>query len=525
MTTTRRVFCLILCLLLVMPGTAFAAASTIDVDIPGAFDYSAAYEMLEKLNAYRAENSLEPLTMDEDLLEAAMLRAAEISLFFSHERPNGMMCDTVSVKLNAENIAKLQATVDKVMDGWKKSPGHNANMLDGDYQSVGIGAAKIGGYWFWVQYFGFGSGTEESTPSGGQESQTYTVQTLTEGTISSNLSWSFDEGTRTLTVTGTGAISSNDIDRITGWASCADSIVVSEGITSLCDQIFYGPSTITQVTLPSTLQSIGTAAFYSCNALTDVHYGGTQADWSGIAVGEYNTVLQYVTLHPSGTVHTHDYGEGVVIEPPTCTEAGVRIFTCACGDTKTETIKALGHTYDNEVCIRCGAIDPAHIHRMGEWVTTKEPTCTSAGEKERSCLLGDKTETETIDKLGHDFGEWTTTKEPSCTAPGSETRFCSRDDSSLSRSIDPLGHDYQDGFCTRCGEPDPNYVPPDHLPGDINGDGTVNNKDLTRLAQYLAGKSVTYAPGSLDVNGDGSVNNKDLTRLAQWLAGKNVELH
>ena len=29
-----------------------------------------------------------------------------------------------------------------------------------------------------------------------------------------------------------------------------------------------------------------------------------------------------------------------------------------------------------------------------------------------------------------------------------------------------------------------------HIPGDINGDGKVNNKDLTRLAQYLAGKNV-----------------------------------
>lgn len=62
-------------------------------------------------------------------------------------------------------------------------------------------------------------------------------------------------------------------------------------------------------------------------------------------------------------------------------------------------------------------------------------------------------------------------------------------------------------------------------PGDVNGDGSVNNKDLTRLFQYLSGWDVEVSADTLDINGDGSVNNKDLTRLFQYLSGWNVEIH
>ncbi len=60
--------------------------------------------------------------------------------------------------------------------------------------------------------------------------------------------------------------------------------------------------------------------------------------------------------------------------------------------------------------------------------------------------------------------------------------------------------------------------------GDINGDGVVNNKDLTRLLKYIAGESVTVNELLLDTNGDGRVNNKDLTRLLKYVAGEDVEI-
>lgn len=64
-----------------------------------------------------------------------------------------------------------------------------------------------------------------------------------------------------------------------------------------------------------------------------------------------------------------------------------------------------------------------------------------------------------------------------------------------------------------------------YLPGDINSDGVVNNKDLTRLFQHLSRWDVEVNENALDVNGDGDVNNKDLTRLFQYLSKWDVEVH
>lgn len=63
-----------------------------------------------------------------------------------------------------------------------------------------------------------------------------------------------------------------------------------------------------------------------------------------------------------------------------------------------------------------------------------------------------------------------------------------------------------------------------YIPGDINADSKVNNKDLTRLFQYLSDWDVEVDGHALDVNGDGKVNNKDLTRLFQYLSDWDVEI-
>lgn len=63
------------------------------------------------------------------------------------------------------------------------------------------------------------------------------------------------------------------------------------------------------------------------------------------------------------------------------------------------------------------------------------------------------------------------------------------------------------------------------LPGDISGDGVINNRDAARILQYLAGWDVAVQTDRLDVNGDSIVSNRDAARLLQYLAGWDVVLY
>lgn len=56
--------------------------------------------------------------------------------------------------------------------------------------------------------------------------------------------------------------------------------------------------------------------------------------------------------------HTHTWDACVVTKEATCTEAGVKTFTCSCGATYTEDIPAKGHNYNNGVCSNCGDKQP-----------------------------------------------------------------------------------------------------------------------------------------------------------------------
>ena len=56
--------------------------------------------------------------------------------------------------------------------------------------------------------------------------------------------------------------------------------------------------------------------------------------------------------------------------------------------------------------------------------------------------------------------------------------------------------------------------------GDLNGDGSVNLKDVVIMRRYIAGGwNVTIDETAADMNGDGEVNLKDVVLLRRQIAG------
>ena len=51
------------------------------------------------------------------------------------------------------------------------------------------------------------------------------------------------------------------------------------------------------------------------------------------------------------------------------------------------------------------------------------------------------------------------------------------------------------------------------MPGDVNGDGYVDNKDVVVLFRYISGANVSIFADVADINNDGSLDNKDVVLL------------
>ena len=116
-------------------------------------------EVYEITNNYRSLIGVSSLTLDSSLVEAANIRAKELSDSFSHTRPNGSSCFTALSELGisygtaGENIAAGYSSSQSVMEGWRSSSGHYQNIISSKFKKIGIGVNIINNQYYWVQIF------------------------------------------------------------------------------------------------------------------------------------------------------------------------------------------------------------------------------------------------------------------------------------------------------------------------------------------------------------------------------------
>lgn len=146
------------------------------VQAAGAYDknnlrYDDAFSLLELLNQKRASMGLGALTMDQDLLEGASIRAYEQITYFGHTRPDGSKYSTAAPgKAHAECVhwwsPAEQSTPQNTLKEFLNSPPHKEILLDGQYLAAGVGAYESGGRKYWAVLLSLNSASTLAAVSG-----------------------------------------------------------------------------------------------------------------------------------------------------------------------------------------------------------------------------------------------------------------------------------------------------------------------------------------------------------------------
>jgi len=462
--------------------TASAAYQVYDVNVIGTYGQTEARDMLQLINAFRTgtvyeegyteENELmypgkykdsawylnpdgskntskighlSELQYDYGLEKIAMQRAAEVAVYFQHQRPNGdelvskdpkeRITDDVSVSgpiFNkyaevAENIASGQKTKEEAMKFWREkdedyvNQGHRRSMLscDGDYKYVGIAHFIMNGVDYWVQEFSVQPFSLQKTQVC-EENRNVPIQIRSD----------YIEG------------SAYPDENQTVHPYVGDSVILPKTLPA---SIFYH--------LQSSEDAIINIEFaLNWNVPTNEYVRYEDGKLVALKEGNY-TVTGTTASGRSLNLHlvitegcNHNYVEKGRVEP-TCTKQGGVNYTCTiCGESKVDILPKLPHTFEE--------------------ISRTEPTCKQDGKVTKKCTVCGTIEEETLKKLSHELGEPFVEKEATCTENGLAIYTCSLCGDEFEVTIPKLTHEYrtrehaetctENGWirytCTKCGD-------------------------------------------------------------------------
>ncbi|KAI9141739.1 CAP domain-containing protein [Paraphysoderma sedebokerense] len=130
--------------------------------------------VLNLVNQERRKAGLKEVCLDPKLMDSAFVHSQDqaISGKMAHDGSDG---SSPFVRINrqgyqfrtaGENVAFNYGSPQAVMDGWMKSPGHRANILNPDYTQMGIaGVPDSKGQRYWTQNFAAPSNGNSKCPN------------------------------------------------------------------------------------------------------------------------------------------------------------------------------------------------------------------------------------------------------------------------------------------------------------------------------------------------------------------------
>jgi hypothetical protein len=456
------------------------------------------------------------------------------------------------------------------------------------------------------------------------------------GECGADLTWTYDEASKTLFISGEGDMYDYTSSTIPwkAYKAMLISVSIAEGASSIGDNSFNFCTALTTATLPSSILRIGASAFKDAFSFCEVRYTGTEEQWNEVAISSGNTYLNSATIQYLSACEA--YGHDVDISsssPPNCTESGFEEGVCrVCGKDIYTVTPALGHSFSTVVkiddshysrtCSRCGSVDPLEPSQSGALFSVYGTSVGAGGSFSVPALItgnpgvwsvkvyvyfdpaltvtgityGDvfkKSETTlnstmmnaasnmTVAKAFSDCGVDPADYNCVCVlfmvddlnsnsysngllftvnfeapdeggdyfvgildSPG-EVFDCLNNDIPFSFAnstvfvdgYDTHAHEWDGGViitapapsvdglalytCSVCGRTKTAAVPFVEMPGDANGDGKVNARDITLIKKFIAGTigDVYFDVYNSDFNGDEKINARDISAIKRFIAG------
>lgn len=102
--------------------------------------------------------------------------------------------------------------------------------------------------------------------------------------------WTYPAGKEGTSYTIPGGVTTVQVNSFTSSRNLTE-IILPNGLSEIGNGAFSSCDQLEKITLPDSISRIGHGAFLLCSKLKEVHYTGTEVQWSSVTIGEMNEAL------------------------------------------------------------------------------------------------------------------------------------------------------------------------------------------------------------------------------------------